>query len=320
MNEMKEKNLLYLASGPYIPSYKDLPINNLYLVDRTAFNFNYSQNNSENRHRKFSFQSRGFFAGKCNNVYEIGRDAFPAIDYLKENKVKIDILVSINEGLYEGGGTYPIFSDHLMGYLSPVLKDEILLICNLSYYSIEFIKQMKLDWGFNKIAKVLPDEPDYIAPALFTSYIRKEDYHQFGNVFRMKRNFQEKELLFKNLPDTKIRVKMGSIWDDADRLDMLGISLFNNFSLYDRILKYQGIKDFIVSKPKVFDLYCKNMDEIIDFAAQNNLKNIGLCPWMNGSYGQVIDFLQNIKSSDLDSITFYHLNRGDYKQLYNLNL
>jgi len=318
VNNFNNKNLLYLASGPFSEAYRNLALNNIYLVDRNAFNSYYSQSPSNNLTRKLMTQRKGLDAGLSNNIYEIGRDAFPAIDILKENKVKIDILVSINEGLSEGGGTYPIFSDILMGYLSPILNDEIILICDLSYYSTEFVKQKKLNWGYNKVAKILPHEADYIPPAMFTTNIQPQNYHQFGNVYRMLRDKNQKILSFKNLPKTKIKIKMGSIWDDAKRLDMIGIRLLNNFSLQDKILRNQGILNFLSSKPKVFNLHNKSIAEIIDYAEQNKLKNIGLCPWMNGKYHDVIDFLQNLKTCSLDSITFYHLNREDYKHLYRI--
>lgn len=41
-------------------------------------------------------------------IINMACDAFVAIDLLKEQKIKLDCFISINEGLYEGGGFYPL--------------------------------------------------------------------------------------------------------------------------------------------------------------------------------------------------------------------
>jgi hypothetical protein len=128
------KTLLYLASGKYYPEYAALPFDRLIFVDRSqGYAKSYPENNPQIRF--------------------IVADALRAIDMLKQEEVKVDCLVSVNEGLDEGGGNYPIFSGFLMGYLSPLLHDTFTLVCNLNNYKSKYKILNKLDWGFKKLKK-----------------------------------------------------------------------------------------------------------------------------------------------------------------------
>jgi hypothetical protein len=313
----KKRNLLYLASGNFSTNYDLLSLDKIYLVDRNFSAFKHQKSINNRKNNSFiNFHSDG---SKSLQILGIERDAFPAIDILKKNNVKIDYLVSINEGLEEGNGSYPIFTDILMGYLSPVLNEEIILIYDPSYYTWNYGALRKLDWGYKKTEDIKSSNCDYIPPVLFAPNLNPLTNPGFGNIIGLKKIRSEKMLNFGNLNNTKISVKLCSIWDDEDNLNMIGINLINNFPLKDRPLEIQDIhtvKDFMLSKNKVYNINGKNIKEIIEYAERNNLKHIGLCPWMNGRYEDVIAFLRNLKTCKLDSITFYHLNRNDYKQFY----
>jgi len=75
------KTLLYLASGEYYPEYDTLPFDRLIFVDR---NIGFAKSYPKNDPR----------------IRFIPADALIAIDMLKKEGVKIDCLVSVNEGLY----------------------------------------------------------------------------------------------------------------------------------------------------------------------------------------------------------------------------
>jgi hypothetical protein len=207
------KTLLYLASGEYYPEYYTLPFDRLIFVDR---NLDFAQSYPKNDPR----------------IRFIAADALLAIDMLKQEGVKIDCLVSVNEGLYGGGGNYAIFTGFLMGYLSPLLNDEITLVCNLNYYASELKILNKLDWGFKKIKKLKPGMLEYIDPLQFSSSQLERVSANFGNVFLMER---EKSELYFDLPEslTQIKIIHGSIWEDEQILDMIGLNLLSKHSLYD---------------------------------------------------------------------------------------
>jgi len=305
------KTLLYLASGEYYPEYETLPFDRLIFVDRSqSYAKSYPKNNPRIRF--------------------IAADALLAIDMLKKEGVKIDCLVSLNEGLFEGGGSYPIFSGFLMGYLSPLLNDNITLVCDLNYYVSKFKILNKLDWGFKKNKKLSPAMPEYIDPAQFSSSQRERVSANFGNVFLMER--EKSEISFK-LPEslTQIKIIHGSIWADEQTLNVIGINLLSKYSLCDynndnytnhnknnkktEYTKINTVNQFFNAKPKVMDINGKSFPEIMEYCIEKGYKHIGLTPWNKGNYQDVINYLKNINEIPFHSINFYHLNKKDFKVL-----
>lgn len=99
------KTLLYLASGNNTDGFSELPFDNVILVDL------------------------GFEDTKTvGNLLILKMDAIEAVFLLSTLNVKIDAFVCINEGLYEGGGNYPINSNWFMGLLMLLLKTEYIHI------------------------------------------------------------------------------------------------------------------------------------------------------------------------------------------------
>lgn len=293
------KTLLYLASGGFKPEYENLPFDHLYFVDGNSnFKKSYPENNP-----KITF---------------LGMDALLSIDQLKSKHVKIDCLVIINEGLSEGGGSYPIFSDFLMGYLSPILKEEYLLICDLKYYSTTNLKVLtKLDWGHKNIKKLTSKDIDYINPKLFTSY--REFLHDevFGNVLLMKKN-RKVISLNTHSKGMKIEIVHGSIWEDEDDLDFIGLILRSKHQLVGKTNSRQNVVDFFENKQKVHNIKEKNFSEIMDTCIKSDVKRVGLVAWNNGNYEEIVNLINALPSNNLESIRFYHLNKGDFEDMYAL--
>ena len=226
-------------------------------------------------------------------------------------------MVSVNEGLSEGGGSYPIFSGFLMGYLSPLLKDELLLICDLNYYPGELKTTMaKLDWGFKKVKTIKKDSSGYISPALFSYSQRKsQSTKPFGHVFLMQRDKTEQQLHIPNCK-TNVKVVHGSIWDNEDKLDLIGLNLLSKQSI-DILTnkKNNTIDSFFRSKPKVIDIKGMPFEEILKYCEEKQLKKIGLTPWLKGNYNGVAEFLGAGYESGIEEIVLYHLHKKDFKSL-----
>jgi len=141
---MKNKTLLYLASGEIYEDYCKLPFKKMIFVDR--------------QNQDISFQD--------DRINFIRADALFAIEQSRNNKIKIDYLVSINEGILEGGGNYPVLSDFMLGYMSPILSDEFFLIYDPSYYRSLYMN-LNPEWGFKKTV-VNSEDPGYIFPSMFS--------------------------------------------------------------------------------------------------------------------------------------------------------
>lgn len=292
------KTLLYLASGGYKPEYENLPFDHLYFVDgNSSFKKSYPEN-----HPKITF---------------LGMDALFAIDYLKSKQVKIDCLVLINEGLWQGGGSYPLFSDFLIGYLSPILLEEYLLICDLSYYDSNLNAVTKMDWGHKIIEKLTSEDIGYINPKLFTSYREFSKDETFGNVLLMKKERKVTSLNFTN-SNVKIEIVHGSIWEDEDDLDFIGLNLRSKHQLVGTANSRQNVVDFFESKSKVHNIKEKHFSEIMDTCIKSDVKRVGLVAWNNGNYEEIVNLINALPSNNLESIRFYHLNKGDFEDIYAL--
>jgi hypothetical protein len=292
------KTLLYLASGAYKTEYENLPFDHLYFVDG---NSNFKKSYPED-HPKITF---------------LGMDALFAIDYLKSKQVKIDCLVLINEGLYQGGGSYPLFSDFLIGYLSPILQAEYLLICDLSYYDSNLNAVTKMDWAHKIIKKLISADNTYINPKLFTSYREFSQDETFGNVLLMKKERKVTSLNSDTI-GMKIEIVHGSIWEDEDDLDFIGLNLRSKHQLVGRANSRQNVVDFFESKPKVHNIKEKHFSEIMDNCIKSDVKRVGLVAWNNGNYEEIVNLINALPSNNLESIRFYHLNKGDFEDIYAL--
>jgi hypothetical protein len=118
----KQKVLVYLASGPYRAEYEKLPFDKIILIDYRTFRNDQLDEKVE--------------CWSCN--------VLDAVERLKSRNLKISCLVNLNEGLQEGGGSFVMLSHFMMGYLSPCLSDEFVLVSDLNYYkSVRILGKIK---------------------------------------------------------------------------------------------------------------------------------------------------------------------------------
>ena len=296
-NSLKKDTLLYLASGPYHKDYENLPYSKVILVDRGC--------------------KSGIPENLTNSKVEFWKmDALEAIDEIEKRKLTIDCLVSVNEGLWQGGGTYPIFSEFLLGYISPHLAKELLVITNLDYYGAARIKTRvsKMDWSYQKLKRLKELDLDYVNPSIFSGERRclgKENQFGYGHVFHLKKI----ELAVTGtLGSVKIAVIHGSIWNDKSSLDAIGLSLNLKTNVGSG---YFGMaeKKFFETKKNIFSIRGLTIHEIIEHCKKNNIKRLGITPWLHGQYKEVVDALSNYKDKIDLKIYFYYLNEKDFKDI-----
>jgi len=286
--------LVYLASGPNREEYENLPYDKVILID-----YNYFKNDQ--------------FGDKVEcwscNVIE-------AVERFHQRNMKINCLVNINEGLQEGGGSFVMLSDFMMGYLSPLLKDEFILVTNLPYYQSVHIygKIKKLDWGFD-FTQISRDEPDFVDPWQFSHYSRGRSMGKegFGEVFRLRR-IQKSKVLHLN-PALDVRIKQESIWKDAHKLDFIGVSISSAKALLK--MNTRDVKSFFLQKDNTHDIRGNSMFRILEYCESHEILSIGLMPWCDGNYTEAIEAIIQHKAVYVKDITFYHLSKHDFAQLYN---
>ncbi len=292
------RTLVYVASGSYHRTYEQLPYERIILIDL---------------HSRFA---------PLNNskVRCLRMNVLDALELLKSEGVKIDCLVNMNEGIYEGGGTFAMLSDHMVGQLYPLLNDEFILICNLSIYTeLELKKIPKLDWGFDHIVLESSDER-YIEPELFCNGFYDGDGNfapskKYGKVFKMTKA-KNADYISDIHPEIEIGIKHKSIWSDVDKLDAIGVSVQCDIPISDS--SNTSIKEYMLRKEKTFNLTGMTMVQILDHCEKHKISNLGLMPWMRGAYAEAVEQIKSFKPSFLKSITFYHLGKNDLNPLKQL--
>ncbi len=291
------KTLVYLASGEYRRAYENLPYDQIICVDRCS-------------------ELVRTYPQQGTKVRFIGRDALFAIDQLQQEGTQIDALVSMNEGLFEGGGSYPIFSGFLMGYLSPLLAEELVLICDLSYYNQSNMKGLsRLDWGYEKLREIKRGEEGFIDPHQF--YNNSGENPDRGNQFILRK--ANKKTLVQNQHGVDVQILQRSLWEDKSRLDFIAFPLSSRHGLLSGL--EQGIHspaEFFLRKG-VSDIEKLTFLEILDLARNQGAQRLGIGPWNNGQYREVFEILQSDAVRGFQSIYFYHLRPNDYRELYLCN-
>ncbi|MBN2863714.1 MAG: hypothetical protein JXN62_11155 [Bacteroidales bacterium] len=273
--------LVYFASGPLRKEYYDLNFDKIYLIDNCFKN---------RRH----YAKNIFSEGKITCV---GMDCLDSIAFLKEDKVKIDYFVSLNEGLFEGGGRYAINSDMFLGFAMPLFRDRYIHIMNKNYYHNLYHVTMDLPYDIEEINVY---DSKYLSPFIFS----KDDYHE-GNakVFQMCRLEIKKTEININ-PHIKLQIIHDSIWNYYQDLESIVISFSD-----------QGQKDFFDRMPKVLNLNRINLDEIFAYSEKNRIRKLGFTPFGRGYYKFFLKKLKELKNNYPKEIFMYHLNKNDYREI-----
>ena len=270
--------LVYFASGSNKKNYKSLPFDKIYLID-----------NCFKKDRKDNIYTVG-------KITCVGMDCLESIAFLKKENVQIDYFVSLNEGLYEGGGSYAINSDMFLGYFMPLLKDEYIHIMNKSYYQGGYGVSMDLPYKKKVISE---DDDRYLSPFIFSD----ADYQKHhAKVFEMTRiNNTQNFNLNSNI---KLTISHDSIWNHYDKLDLLILSIFpeSRKTIFEKI-------------PKVINIKETNYNEILNYCVKNKISKIGFTPWLKGKYNNFHEALKNYNAEYPKEITLFHLNKGDFSEL-----
>ena len=284
-------NLVYFASGTNIKKeYFTLPYDNIFLVDMA-----FKEVNNIN-----------------SKIFTIPLESTSAVNLFKLLNIEINCMVSINEGLGEGGGIYHINSDVFLGYVMPVFTSMVIHIGSLDYYSYQdrnkylHIKQHYLDIPFSNIETLSKEDKDYLNPNIFNT--------RYNGIVTKLYNKSDKNYSFVK-EGVNISVIHKSIWEDVEDLDACFVifdnqrqqKLFSNF--------HNNIYPIWVNHDKSQFPGAIHLNDIKDLIKDNNWDSIGLLP--NGChYSTLITRLLDSSISSLKDVNFYHLNINDFSTLY----
>ncbi|WP_026465014.1 hypothetical protein [Adhaeribacter aquaticus] len=274
------RNLIYYASGTKIKKqYADLPFDNIVLVDRC-------------------FKDILSINGK---VISVGLNAIQATAFFKNIGIKFDAFVCINEGLSEGAGWYSIHGNWSFSNILPIIKDEYLHIaCPNSYGRRKWKKLFNLP---QQAVLLGEEDSSYIDPNVFSDY-----YKVKGKEFCVWKVTKSSGVPVSfNCGRRKISVQHMNIWEDYEVLDVLFVRCSP--------LETENLKSVA---PKVEFLKNYSFDQILQFCRNKKVNALGLSPWLAHNYDDFLTFLEENegKYPYPQQITFYHLHKNDFKQLY----
>jgi len=273
------KTLAYFASGDVRKEYNNLDFDKIYLIDKC---FNKGTN------------GRIISKGK---ITCIGMDCLESIKFLAKENVKIDYFVSLNEGLWEGGGSYAINSDIFLGYAMTLLNNCYIHIMNMSYYGTrEYHVSMDIPYDMIEIKE---DDDRYLNPSIFSDY----DFAVNGaKVLQMSKLISKNHEISIN-QNTIIKIIHDSIWNYYEYLETIAIS----FSQQDQL-------DFFDKIPKVLNLNKMQTDDVFNYCESHKIEKIGFTPWGKGNYKNFINKLKERESDYPREISLFHLNKNDYQE------
>jgi len=274
------KTLIYFASGPIQKEYHNLDFDKIYLIDDCF----------KNRHL---YQKNIFSDGKITCV---GMDCLESIAFLKQEKVKIDCFVSLNEGLSEGGGKYAINSDIFLGFVMPLLKPQYIHIMDKTYYDSSYRVTMDLPY---EIVELTENNNRYLNPLIFSNRPK-------AKVFQMNKKIAAPyEISITSL--INVTIIHDSIWNYYDDLGAIVISFTQ-----------QGQGDFFNKIPKVLNFKELSLNEVFDYCNKNKIRKIGFTPWGTWNYRNFLEKIKEQKSDYPTEILLFHLNKNDYQDFYEL--
>ena len=282
------KTLVYFASGNQInEKYKNLPYDNIILVDYSFKHCSYNQ----------------------EKIFCLSMDAIMAVYILKQLNVKIDCFVGRQEGLYEGGGHYAINSNYFLNYCFPLFSDTVLYMANKKdYYAGKEYANLRdhyLELPFKFKRTVLPEDPDYISPVIFSPYEgQKAEIFIFENKFDIESTFYCGEI--------PVHIHKNSIWNYEEELDVIYVGFENNYqkAIFEKL------------EPKIIDTasfqQLNNRDCIDDvnlinaYITDKQIKKVGIMT--NGSfYFDITKFLSVRINKDVEEIHIFHFENADHE-------
>lgn len=273
-----KKNLIYFASGTRMrEGYEDLPFDNVVLVDKC-------------------FKQPVSVKGK---VICIGLTALHATSWFKELKIKFSSIVILQEGLWEGGATYPLNGNWSLSNIMPILHDEYLHIACPDYYGQRRWSKMA---NLPQTAIELNEsDSDFIDPKIFS------DYHKSDKKFYVwKVTKQPGSPVSFKCGNRKITVVRKNVWDDYN--DVLDAAFVRCSPGEERNLKAVAPKAEIVKN--------YSFEQILQYCNRNKIVKAGFMPWLSGQYEKFLQYIEANQTAYPQELYFYHLHKNDYKQLY----
>lgn len=286
-----QKTILYPSSCKYFPEFQTLPFDNVIL-------------NSKGLRKSF----------KDGKVICLCLDNNQLLAYLKVLNISLDTIVIIRDGCCEGGNYECVAQMNFFGRLMPLIKNQIEFFNDHSRFR---------DKNFCSLVeeKQIDEIPEYL-----NLFIKRSDpLHLPLQGRRLQRN----AAILKSKMLGKITVNLchDSVWNQSEDFDKIyfihrkwasqGLREYLRLPRFSRGSKnYQ--RSALFPNCAVYENVSENtiLPYLLD-ANDNCHKKIAFIPFAKGKYEQIISEIMNWDLDYPKEITFFHLQVGDYKRIYN---
>lgn len=276
------KTLAYFASGIEKMDFSTFEYDRIILVD---YEFDTGLYNIKTENNK--------------TIIRMSCDAITAVDLLKSKGIKLDCFISINEGLEEGGGYYPLNGEYFLSYLSPILNDTYFHIYAPSYYRSTNLKPLASKKNFSNASFNKVMEVDFKIPGIVPSELNNAANCQL-ECFQMQRKEEEIFYLDNN---KKVKLIQGNIWNHTEDFECLFLPSNRLTKFFDNHKKIHW-----------FEKGNFPFDELKKIDYKIPIK-IAILPWYSKNYkvelGKLVEFAQN---KNIEITLFFQDSRD--KELY----
>jgi hypothetical protein len=265
------KTLAYFASGTEEMDFSAFDYDRIILVDNGYKTGNYNLKIKNNK-----------------IIIKMACDSIEAVEILKEKDIKLDCFLSINEGLYEGGGHYPLNGEYFLAYLSPILKDIYYHIYAPSYYNNNDFRTLASKNAFRKSSFNQKSEVDFKTAGIDPSKLNNAGNYTV-KYFMMRRKEEQTFVICEN-----IKLIYGNVWNHIEEFEYL---FFPKNSHTDYIVKHKNIHWFTKGEFSFKEL------NSIDFKIHTK---IGIIPWYSNNYKKELKELVEIaKINAIEIVLFF---------------
>jgi len=232
-------------------------------------------------------------------VIRMSCDAIAAVDILKSKKIKLDCFVSINEGLVEGGGFYPLNGEYFLSYLSQILNDTYYHIYAPYYYRSTEVKPLSSKNAFRKNSFNNVKQIDFHIAGI--DHLKLNGASNYNlKCFQMQGKEEEIFYLDNN---KKVKLIYGNIWNHSEDFEYLFLPT-NKLTMFFK--NHKKIHWFKKGNFPFNEL--KNIDYKIPF-------KIAILPWYSKNYKEELRKLVVFAQNKNIEITLFFQDSRD-KELY----
>jgi len=260
----------------------------------------------------------GIKENQLDKIITVKAENNTCLGVIIESGIKLDAIFAIQDGFFGGNNHEFINSIGFLGRLLPALKDEFVLVNdpnNNSYH----------DFGKGPIKRSKhPKNESLYRSGIYSTY--DHDINKY-KIVKYRKSYTFSNLVYISII-TKMQVFRKSIWEDQNWLDGIFVRTTD--------IQYGNAKDSLehycqnkIIRNKTIDIteltHNGSILPLLKFAHDNMMAKIGVVPFAEDSNSGLSvstvyeNMLEELASWDYyypAQISFYHMDKGDFKPVY----